>query len=129
MADRLTLPDPDLQALAAGTVVVAFAARHAVDLNDELELIPGGPRQPAELSEDHATVAEAGSPGTGYLGLVVGLQPAAALAGAGGSAHHILATIPDGDAVILRVFSADGSPVLGDDEFAVRRAAVEAMFQ
>ncbi len=127
MADRLALPDPDLQALVTGTVVVAFAARHAVDLNDELELVGTGPRQAIELSAEHIGLSSAGPPSGEFVGLVVGLQPAASLSQPEGTAHHILAAVPDGDAVILRVFGADG-PVLDEDEFEHRRTAVEAMF-
>jgi hypothetical protein len=127
MAERLELPDPDLQALAAGTVIVAFAARHAVDLNDELELVATGSRPPAELAAVHAGLAEAGAPDGEYSGLVVGLQPAASLASDEGAAHHILADVPEGDAVILRVFSPLG-PVLSDDKFAEHLTAIEAVF-
>ncbi len=128
MAERLSLPDPDLRALSAGTVVVAFVHRHAVDLNDELELQAAGPRPASELSADHQALAAMGPPEGDHVGLVVGLQPAASLAGSEGSRHHILSEVPAGDAVILRVFSATG-PVLADDEFAERRASVEAMFR
>lgn len=127
MADRLVIPDPDLQALVTGTVIVAFAVRHAVDLNDELDLVAGGPRPVAELAAQHAGLASAGPPAGTFVGLVVGLQPAASLAGAEGAAHHILARVPDGDAVILRVFSQDG-PVLIEEEFDRLRTVVEAVF-
>ena len=57
--------------------------------------------------------------------LVMGLQPAASL---GDSAEHqVLTATPEGDIAILRVFSDDG-PALPDDEFEVRRLAIEAMF-
>ena len=77
MADRLELPDPDLQALAAGTVIVAFAARHAVNLNDELELVPMGPRPASDLAPAHTNLVSVGPPTGELTGLVVGLQPAA----------------------------------------------------
>jgi hypothetical protein len=127
MADSLTLPDPDLHALADGVVIVAFAPRHAVGLSDELDLVAGGPRPAAELAAAHASLATAGPPDREYRALVVGLQPAVSLGGTGGSAHHILADVPAGDAVILRVF-AGTDPVLDDEEFADRLAAVEAAF-
>ncbi len=127
MADRLALPDPDLQALAIGTVIVAFAPRHAVDLNDELVLVATGPRPGSELATAHSELVSAGPPAGEFVGLVVGLQPAASLAGPEGLTHHILAAVPDGDAIILRVFSENG-PVLDEEEFAHRRAAVEAVF-
>lgn len=128
MADELTVPDPDLQALATGTVIVAFADRHAVGLNDELELIPAGPRPVSELSPQGEALNGLGAPGEQLTGLVVGLQPAASLAGPDGSGHHVLAEVPAGDAVILRVFGPAG-PVLSDQEFEARRVAIEAMFR
>jgi len=122
MGDRLLVPDEDLIALAAGEVIVAFAERNAVDLNDELELVAGGPRG-----------SESVDPPTDHIGLVVGLQPASSLAG--DLSVHVppnmsngdAAFISNGDAVILRVFDHSG-PVLTDDEFESRRAIVEAMF-
>jgi len=128
MADRLELPDADLRALGSGTVIVAFAPRHAVDLNDELELVPVGARAASELAPAHAGLADIGPPTGELTGLVVGLQPAASLAGAEGAAHHILTVVPEGDAVIMRVFSPSG-PVLTDERFIERLAAVEAVFR
>lgn len=128
MADRLDLPDQDLQALAAGTVIVAFAPRHAVDLNDELELVSIEARPASDLSPAHAGLTDAGPPTGGYTGLVVSLQPAASLTSDKGAAHHILAVVPQGDAVILRVFSAKG-PVLTDEQFTEHLTAIEAVFR
>lgn len=127
MADVLELPDQDLQALAGGTVIVAFAPRHAVDLNDELELVPIGARPVSDLSPTHTGPTDAGPPTGEFTGLVVGLQPAASLASNEGTAHHILAIVPEGDAVILRVFSTQG-PVLTDEQFTERLTAIEAVF-
>ena len=118
MADRLVVPEEDLLALAAGDVIVAFASRHAVDLNDEIELVAGGPRGDSE---------PAVPPPVGLVGLVVGLQPASSLAGPNSATGPIPAGGPEGDAVILRVF-AGNEPVLSDVEFESRRAVVEAMF-
>jgi hypothetical protein len=128
MADRLRLPDPDLQALAGGTVIVAFAERHSVGLNDELDLIPAGPRLDTELSEQGIVLNALGPPDRELVGLVVGLQPAASLAGPAGADHHVLAEAPEGDVLILRVFSPEG-PVLSDEAFGRQRAAIEAMFR
>ncbi len=128
MADRLSVPDPDLHALATGRIVVAFVPRHSVDLNDELELDPAGPRLPGELSKANAELATAEAPSDEYVGLVVGLQPAASLGGPAGAHHHLLAKVPDGDLAILRVFSESG-PALDDAEFEARRLAIEAMFR
>jgi hypothetical protein len=117
MADRLIVPDDDLGALARGEIIVAFAARHEVDLNDELDLVPAGP---GGDSESPISLPE------GLVGLVVGLQPASSLAGA--DAGNPPDRAPNGDAVILRVY-AGAEPVLADGEFASRRAAVEALFR
>lgn len=128
MADRLAIPDPDVLALATGETVVAFVPRNSVDLNDELELEPVGRRSPGELAETHAHLATSGTETVNATALVVGLQPAASLAGGDGAAHHILASVPDGDIAILRVYT-DRGPVLTDDEFEARREAIEAMFR
>ena len=127
MADRLDLPIQDLEALATGKTIIAFAGRHEVDLNDELELVASGSRAVGELSSRYARPAPPGPPPVGLVGLVVGLQPATSLGGPTGTGIHILNEVPDGDAVILRVFVGD-TPVLADPEFEIRRAAVEAMF-
>jgi hypothetical protein len=127
VADRLVLPDQELAALVTGGVIVAFAPRHEVDLNDELELIAGRPRAPSELSGEPDDSTPSGLILADVSGLVVGLQPAASLVGPAGADLHILGEEPDGDAVILRVFVGT-EPVLSDAEFEVRRAAVEAMF-
>lgn len=127
MADRLVLPDQELAALVTGEVIVAFAPRHDVDLNDELELIAGRPRATSELSGEPDDSTPSGLTLADVSGLVVGLQPAASLVGPAGADLHILGQEPDGDAVILRVFVGN-EPVLSDAEFEVRRAAVEAMF-
>ena len=74
MADRLTLTSDELDALEAGTTIVALTDRHEVDLNDELDLMPDV------------------GPDRGITGLVVGLQPATSVSGRAG------------DAVLLRVF-------------------------
>jgi len=128
MADSLALPDPDLAALALGRTVVAFIPRHAVDLNDELELEAGGPRPSEEVSQANQDLLGLGPPDGALVGLVVGLQPAASLGGPSGREHHVLSSVPEGDVAILRVFKG-AEPALGDDEFEARRAAVEAMFQ
>ena len=128
MADRLELPDQDLAALAGGEVIVAFAPRHAVDLNDELELVPVGPRPTSELSPAHTDLGSVGPPTGEFTGLVVGLQPAASLASDEGDDHHILVAVPEGDAIIMRVFSAHG-PVHTDDQFIERLTAIEAVFR
>ena len=128
MAAVLELPIPDLAALAAGRTVVAFAERHAVDINDEVELIPSGARARAELQEQYAPLAEAEAPEGEWSALVVGLQPASSLGRADTMQHHILAEVPDGDVVILRVYGPEGA-VLSDETFADEQLAVAAAFQ
>lgn len=75
MADTLQLSDAELTALATGDSIVAITPRHAVDLNDELELVG------------------ANDASTPVFALVVAIQPAASL------------TEAAGDAVLLRVFA------------------------
>lgn len=128
MAGVLVLPIPDLAALAAGRTVVAFAARHAVDIDDEVELIPAGTRAEAKLQRRYALLAEAETPEGEWSALVVGLQPASSLGRADTMQHHILAEVPDGDAVILRVYGPEGA-VLSDEAFADEQLAVAAAFQ
>lgn len=128
MASSLEIPNPDLAALAAGATIVAFAPRHAVDLNDELDLVPSGRRPPEALQPRHAGLAGVSAPHGPWNALVVGLQPATSLAGEHGMTHHILAEVPDGDAVILRVSGPTGE-VLSDDAFVAELGAVEAAFQ
>jgi hypothetical protein len=67
-------------------------------------------RNAVDLNDELELVDDAG---TGLLALVVAVQPAASLGDTGG------------DAVLLRVFTGSG-PVLNDEEFAARRAEVEA---
>jgi len=128
MADELRVPDPDLLALARGETIVAFAERHAVGLNDELDLTPSGPRPDDGLSARGVELNALGPPAENLTGLVVGLQPAASLAGPRGTEHHVLAEAPEGDVAILRVFTSEG-PVLTDEAFGQQRAAIEAMFR
>ena len=125
MASDLTLPTPDLWLLASGASVVAFAARHAADLNDELELLPGSPRPASELkNEPGATELLSGV--DELTALVVGVQPASSLGAE--SDNNFLTFVPEGDVLILRVYRAD-QPVLDDSEFEAQRAEVEAEFR
>ncbi|MEE8491337.1 MAG: hypothetical protein V3S60_06825 [Acidimicrobiia bacterium] len=125
MASELTLPIPDLWLLASGKSVVAFAPRHAVDLNDELELAPGPPRPAAELKADPGAVVEP-SAFDDLTALVMGVQPASSLSPE--SDNNFLTILPEGDVLILRVYRGN-RPVLDDAEFEARRAEVEAEFR
>ncbi len=125
MASELTLPIPDLWLLTSGKSVVAFAPRHAVDLNDELELAPGPPRPAAELKTDPGTVVEP-SALDDVTALVMGVQPASSLSPE--SDNNFLTDLPEGDVLILRVYRGN-RPVLDDAEFEALRAEVEAEFR
>ncbi|MEE9185302.1 MAG: hypothetical protein V3U39_12630 [Acidimicrobiia bacterium] len=124
MASELTLPMPDLWLLASGKSVVAFASRHAVDLNDELELAPGPPRPVAELKAEPGAVVEP-SALDDLTALVMGVQPASSLSPE--SDNNFLTILPEGDVLILRVYR-ENRPVLDDAEFEALRAEVEAEF-
>lgn len=123
----LELPAPDLVALVTGDTVVAFVARHAVDLYEEVDLLPSGSRPRTSLQPDYQHLAAAAVPDGEWTALVVGLQPASSLAARSALQHHILSEVPDGDAAILRVFGAEG-PVLSDEAFEMARLAAEAAF-
>ena len=124
MASDLTLPTPDLWLLAGGRIVVAFAPRHAVGLNDELELSTGPARPGSELQPDYADLED---PSLGDLSaLVIGVQPASSLSVQ--SESHFLTFVPEGDVLILRVYQ-DNEPVLEEAEFERLRAGVEADFR
>ena len=125
MSSELTLPMPDLWLLASGKSVVAFASRHAVDLNDELELAPGPPRPVAELKAEPGAVVEP-SALDDLTALVMGVQPASSLSPE--SDNNFLTILPEGDVLILRVYR-ENRPVLDDVEFEALRAEVEAEFR
>ena len=124
MASELTLPMPDLWLLASGKSVVAFASRHAVDLNDELELTPGPPRPAAELKAEPGVVEPSAL--DDVTALVMGVQPASSLSPE--SDNNFLTILPEGDVLILRVYRGT-RPVLDDAEFEAQRAEVEAEFR
>lgn len=91
MADSLTLPAAELDALAAGETIVTVTGRNAVNLNDELDLTTDGDG-PRDL-----------------VALVVAVQPAASMAEA------------TGDAVLLRVFVGSEPVLDDDAFEAARR--------
>lgn len=120
--------DQDLRGLATGEVVVAFVPRGAVGPGDEVGLRPAGPRPASELKAAYRHWSELGPPAGTWTALVEQVQPARSLAGEEGHRRHILATVPDGDVAILRVYGGD-EPVLSDAAFQARRYSVEAAFQ
>ena len=124
MASELTLPMPDLWLLVTGKSVVAFAPRHAVDLNDEVELMAGPARPESEIRP--GLEFENSLPAGDLSALVIGLQPASSLSTQ--SETNYLAFVPEGDALILRVYQGD-RPVLEDADFEARRVEVEAEFR
>jgi hypothetical protein len=120
----LPLPSPDLRALATGTTVVAFVPRGAADAGDEVVLHAEGSRPPATLQAPYRAWAEQTPPDGEWSAVVVSVDPAGLIDGPAGAPHHILAHVPDGDLLVLRVYGPDGA-VLDDDAFAARRRDVE----
>ena len=125
MATSLTLPTPDIWLLAGGRTVVAFVPRHAIDLNDEIELAAGAARPESDLRPGYGYAGE--PPESGDLAaLVIGVQPASSLGSEAES--NFLTVVQEGDVLILRVYRGE-HPVLDDTEFERRRAEVEADFR
>lgn len=120
----LALPDPDLRALATGEVVVGFAARGTVEVGDEVGLAAAGARAPADLKPAYRHWSDAGPPEGNWTAIVEAVHPAALLDGAAGTARHILAAVPEGDLVVLRVYGP-GGPVLSDVAYAARRRSLD----
>jgi len=120
----LALPTPDLRALIEGEVVVAFTPRGAVSEGDEVALAGTGTRPPEDLKPAYARWHDAELPAGDWGAIVEAVHPSTLLDPETGSGRHILATIPDGDLVVLRVF--DGTdPVLSDEAHEARRRSVE----
>lgn len=120
---ELALPDPDLRALAGGEVIVAFTGRATAEPGDEVTLVGAGPRPAAELKPAYHHWADGGPPPGTWTAVVEEVHPAAALDPGRGDSRHVLAAIPTGDLLVLRVYGADG-PVLSDTAFAARRASL-----
>ncbi len=120
----LTVPLPDLNALVRGETVVAFVDRGAATVGDEAALGDGGPQPVERVKPAYARWADAPVPEGPWSAVVVAVHPSALLDAEAGAARHILRSIPTGDLAILRVYR-DDVPVLSDDAFAARRAAVE----
>lgn len=120
----LALPAPDLHALAQGETVIAFTPRGAVREGDEVELVTSGGRSPEELKPAYARRHDDAPPRGDWNAIVEAVHPAALLDPDAGSARHVLAFVPSGDLVVLRVF--DGTePVLSGEAYEARRRSVE----
>lgn len=122
---ELALPDPDLRALAIGEVIVAFTPRASAEPGDEVTLTGAGSRPAAELKRAYRHWADAGPPPGDWSAVVEDVHPAASLDAAEGDARHVLAAVPPGDLLVLRVYGG-GGPVLSDTAFAARRASLSA---
>lgn len=120
----LPLPSPDLKALVSGVTVVVFAARGAASAGDEVVLEPAGTRPPSTLQARYREWAGGPPPEGVWSAVVVSVDPAGLIDGPAGAAHHILAQVPDGDLLVVRVYGPDGA-VLDDDAFAARRRDIE----
>ncbi len=122
----LHLPAPDLMALVTGEIVAAFTGRAAAGEGDEVELLAEGTRPAGELKPAYVHWVDA-APGEGWTAVVHAVHPASGLDAAAGEARHILAAAPaSGDLLVLRVYAADGEPVLSDTAFAARARSLEA---
>ena len=124
MASALTVPTPDLWLLASGRSIVAFSPRHAVGLNDEVELTAGPARIGSELQPGFTAVEDPAA--EDLSALVIAVQPASSLNVEAES--NFLAQVPEGDVLILRVYQGN-EPVVEEVEFQDRRAGVEAEFR
>ena len=120
----LPLPAPDLRALVAGEVVVAFVERGAVTEGDEVALVARGTVPPENLKPAYARWHDAETPPGAWTAVIEAVHPATIIDPEAGSPRHVRRRVPDGDVAILRVF--DGSePVLSDVAHAARRRSVE----
>ncbi len=126
----LTLPLPDVLALAGGEQVIAFTPRRAAGEGDEVALVASGTRNVSELKPAYRHWAGRSAPDGEWTAIVMAVHPAAGLDAEAGAARHVLAAAPtDGDLLVLRVHRPDGEPVLSDTAFAARVRSVEAALQ
>ena len=116
---------PELQALAEGEIVIAFADRGTCTEGDEVELVAGHRPEPGEVKPAYRRWLGVEPPPGPWRAVVIAVDPARLLDREAGGARHIRAAAPDdGDLLVLRVEGPDG-PVLSDEAFAARRASVE----
>jgi hypothetical protein len=121
----LHLPAPELLGLAAGEIVVAFAARGTVNEGDEVELAPGPSLDPAMVKPAYRRWLQMPLPDATFTAVVIAVDPAQLLDPEAGGARHLRTTPPtEGDLLVLRVSGPDGA-VLSDEAFAARHRSVE----
>ena len=122
----LRLPVPDLLAVTTGESIVVFTARNEAEQGDEVQLAAGGARDPADLQDAYRHWAGRDAPPGPWTAVVEEVHPSAALDPVGGAARHVLAAVPDGDLVVVRVYGPDG-PVLSDTAYEARRRSLDAV--
>ncbi len=111
-------------ALVSGESVIAFVDRGAVTEGDEVTLELAAPRPLEDVQTAYRRWVDQPLPAGAWLGIVVAVHPTSLLDPIRGSARHVLTTAPDGDLAIVRVYDG-AAPVLSDEAFSARRAAVE----
>ena len=121
----LRLPVPDLLALVTGESIVAFVDRTTVEQGDEVALVAGGERPVEHLQPAYRHWVTRPAPDGEWTALVEEVHPAAALDPVAGASRHVLAAVPEGDLVVLRVYGTDG-PALSDVAYRARRASLGA---
>lgn len=99
----LPLSDPELVALAEGEVVAVFVPRGTLTEGDEVAF---------------------GTSDGAWIAVVTAVDPTAIFDPAAQSAQHVLASVPEGDLVVLRVYEGD-RPVLSDEAFQTQVRAIE----
>ena len=117
------LPIPDLLALVTGESIVAFTDRSTVEQGDEVELTASGHRPASDLKPAYRHWVGRDAPRGEWMAVVEGVHPTSGLDPEAGAARHVLADVPDGDLLVLRVYGADG-PVLSDVAYAARRRSL-----
>lgn len=120
----LTVPSPDLRALATGESVIAVVARGSVSEGDELDLAADDSRNADELKPAYRRWAAEKAPAGAWSAVVAAVHPAQAFDDAAASSRHIFSGHLEGDVVVLRMYGADG-PVLSDAAFDARVSSLE----
>ena len=121
----LLLPVPDLLAVATGESIVAFVARGAVEQGDEVELAGSESRAADQLQRPYRHWTGRDAPAGPWTAVVEEVHPSAALDPVAGAARHVLARVPEGDVIVLRVLR-NGEPVLSDVAHSARRRSLDA---
>jgi len=101
----LPLSSPELVALVEGEAVAVFVPRGTLTEGDEVEL--------------DTTTAD-----RSWIAVVTAVDPTALFDPAAASARHVLASVTEGDLVVLRVYDGD-RPVLSDEAFHRRVRSIE----